>query len=328
VQRVFIMDDAVQFLPLYLRFVRGVIDASDLPLNVSRELLQQDAGVEAIRGALTRRVLDMLKKLAGDDAGKYQTFWDEFGQVLKEGLAEDTAQRERLAALLRFSSTHGGAKQDQPLADYVSRMRPDQRKIYYLTADSHSAASASPRLEIYRQRGIEVLLLTDRIDEWVIGYLPEFDGKPLRDVGRGELDLEGIGRDDEAGDEAESEAALKGLAEKVKRYLREHVADVRLSRRLTDSPSCLIIGEHDLGRQMQQVLRAAGQEVPEAKPVLELNPRHPLVQRLNAESGDARFGDLSLMLFEQAMLAEGEPLPDPAGYVRRMNKLLLELSAG
>lgn len=328
VQRVFIMDDAVQFLPLYLRFVRGVIDASDLPLNVSRELLQQDAGVEAIRGALTRRVLDMLKKLAGDDAAKYQTFWDEFGQVLKEGLAEDTAQRERLAALLRFSSTHGGAKQDQPLADYVSRMRPDQRKIYYLTADSHSAASASPRLEIYRQRGIEVLLLTDRIDEWVIGYLPEFDGKPLRDVGRGELDLEGIGRDDEAGDEAESEAALKGLAEKVKRYLREQVADVRLSRRLTDSPSCLIIGEHDLGRQMQQVLRAAGQEVPEAKPVLELNPRHPLVQRLNAESGDARFGDLSLMLFEQAMLAEGEPLPDPAGYVRRMNKLLLELSAG
>jgi len=327
VQRVFIMDDAAQFLPLYLRFVRGVIDASDLPLNVSRELLQQDAGVEAIRGALTRRVLGMLKKLAADDAAKYQAFWDEFGQVLKEGLAEDTAQRERLAALLRFASTHGGEKQDQSLADYVSRMRPDQRKIYYLTADSHSAASASPRLEIYRQRGIEVLLLTDRIDEWVIGYLPDFDGKPVRDVGRGELDLEGMDRDDGAGGEPGDEAALKGLAKKVKRYLREQVADVRLSRRLTDSASCLIIGEHDLGRQMQQVLRAAGQAVPEAKPVLELNPRHPLVQRLNAESGDARFGELSLMLFEQAMLAEGEPLPDPAGYVRRMNKLLLELTA-
>ena len=328
VQRVYIMDDAAQFLPLYLRFVRGVVDASDLPLNVSRELLQQDARVEAIRGALTRRVLDMLKKLAGDDAAKYQTFWDEFGQVLKEGLAEDPAQRERLATLLRFATTHGGEKQDQSLADYVSRMQPGQRKIYYLTAENYSVASASPRLEIYRQRGIEVLLLTDRIDEWVIGYLGEFAGKPLRDVGRGELDLEGIGTDGDAGDEADVEAAMKGLAKKVKRFLRERVADVRLSRRLTDSPACLVIGEHDLGRQMQQVLRAAGQEVPEAKPVLELNPRHPLVQKLNAEFEDARFGDLSLMLFEQATLAEGQPLTDPAGYVKRMNKLLLELSAG
>lgn len=327
VQRVFIMDDAAQFLPFYLRFVRGIVDASDLPLNVSRELLQQAAGVEAIRGALTRRVLDMLKKLAGDEPAKYQTFWDEFGQVFKEGLAEDPEHRERIAALLRFSSTRNGdGQQDQSLAGYVARMQPGQQKIYYLTAEGHATASASPRLEVYRERGVEVLLFTDRIDEWVIGSLGEFDGKPLRDVGRGELDLDGIGAGTDAAEDSALEEEMKGLAKKVQRFLRERVEAVRMSRRLTDSPACLVIGEHDLGRQMQQVLRAAGQDVPNAKPVLELNPRHPLVRRLNGEADDARFGDLSLMLFEQATLAEGEPLPDPAGYVRRMNRLLLELS--
>ncbi|MGH8495299.1 MAG: molecular chaperone HtpG [Gammaproteobacteria bacterium] len=327
VQRVFIMDEAEQFLPLYLRFVRGVVDADDLPLNVSRELLQRNPAVDAIRGALTRRVLDMLARLAREDAGNYQTFWNEFGQVLKEGLAEDPEHRDKIAALLRFASTRTGEDtQDRSLADYVAGMPPVQQKIYYLTAASPAAAGSSPRLEVCRKQGVEVLLLTDRIDEWVVGHLTEFDGKPLRDVGRGELDLEGI----EAGADAEEEEALagemKGLAKKVQRFLRERVGEVRLSRRLTESPACLVIGEHDLGRQMQQILRAAGQAVPDTKPALELNPHHPLVKKLNGETDDERFGDLSLMLFEQATLAEGEPLPDPAGYVRRMNRLLLELS--
>ncbi|CAN5202319.1 molecular chaperone HtpG [soil metagenome] len=324
VQRVFIMDDAQQFLPLYLRFIRGIIDANDLPLNISRELLQQNPTVDAIRSALTRRVLDMLKRLAREEAEKYATFWSEFGQVLKEGLAEEPDNRDKIAGLLRFATTKSD-KQDQSLAGYVARMQPNQQKIYYLTAVSPAAAKASPRLEVYRKQGVEVLLLTDRIDEWVVGYLPEFEGKPLRDVGRGELDLEGIGSGANSVEQL-PEGEMKGLAKKVKRFLRERVSDVRLSRRLTDSPACLIVGEHDPGRQIQQILRAAGQSVPEAQPVLELNPHHPLVRKLNAESDEARFGDLSLMLFEQAVLAEGEPLDDPAGYVQRMNKLLLELS--
>ena len=318
VQRVFIMDDAEQFLPLYLRFVRGIVDSNDLPLNVSREILQEDPAVTTIRNALAKRVLDALSRLDDDD---YNTFWDEFGQVVKEGIAEDFANREAIMKLLRFSSTgNDGEEQRTSLSDYAGRMREGQKKIYYLTADSLAAARQSPHLEVFRQRSIEVLLLTDRIDEWFMTFVNEFDGKPLQDVTRGELDL-----DDEAS--AEDQAEDDGLAERIKDALAGRVESVRRSTRLTDSPACLVLGEHDMGAQMRRLMEATGQSVPDSKPHFEFNPDHPLVAKLDGEADEDRFADLVKVLFDQASLAEGQSLADPGDYVRRVNSLLLELLA-
>jgi molecular chaperone HtpG len=324
VQRVFIMDDAEQFLPLYLRFVKGVVDSSDLPLNVSRELLQQNPELTAMRGALTKRVLDMLGKLAkGDDYGK---FWAAFGQVLKEGLVEDFANKEKLAKLLRFATTHSGtAAQDQSLDDYLSRAKDDQGKIYYILAENYATAVASPHLEQLRERGIEVLLLTDRIDPWVVDGIGEYGGKTLVDIGRSALDLpDGDGSISQDVMNAEHKSLLK----KIKRVLRDRVEAVNVSRRLVDSPACVVSGDDDLSPQLRRMLEASGQEVPESKPILEINVDHPLVGRLSAESDDGRFGELSHILLDHALLAEGSQLDNPAEYVRRMNKLLLDIDSG
>ncbi len=327
IQRTFIMDDAEQFLPLYLRFVKGVVDSADLPLNVSREILQKSPAVESMRNALTKRVLDMLDKLAKDSPEDYQTFWDTFGQVLKEGPAEDFANRDKVAALFRFATTHGeGDRQDQSLQDYIGRMPEGQDKIYYLAAESHLAARHSPHLEQLRSKGIEVLLLSDRIDEWMMSYLHEFDGKSFVDVARGELDLGKLEGEDEKKEREKLAEAHQGLVERVQAALGERVETVRATNRLTDSPACLVVGAQDLGLQMRKILEAAGQEVPEGKPVLELNPAHPLVERLDQEADADRFASLATVLFEQAQLASGVPLADPAAYVQRLNGLLLELS--
>ena len=318
VQRVFIMDDAEQFLPLYLRFVRGIVDSNDLPLNVSREILQQDPAVATIRNALAKRILDALSKLDGDD---YDKFWDEFGQVLKEGIADDFANRETIMKLARFSSTEkDGEEQRVSLTDYVGRMQESQKKIYYLIADSLSAARQSPHLEIFKQRGIEVLLLADRIDEWFMTFVNEFDGKPLQDVTRGELDLDGEAKPE---DPADGDA----LAKRIKDVLEGRVESVRRSTRLTDSPACLVLGEHDMGAQMRRLMEAGGQSVPDSKPHFEFNPDHPLVSKLDGEADEERFGDLVKLLFDQASLADGQALADPGDYVRRVNSLLLELLA-
>ena len=318
VQRVFIMDDAEQFLPLYLRFVRGIVDSNDLPLNVSREILQQDPAVATIRNALAKRILDALSKLDGDD---YDKFWDEFGQVLKEGIAEDFANRETIMKLARFSSTEkDGEEQRISLTDYVGRMQESQKRIYYLIADSLSASRQSPHLEIFKQRGIEVLLLADRIDEWFMTFVNEFDGKPLQDVTRGELDLDGEAKPE---DPADGDA----LAKRIKDVLEGRVESVRRSTRLTDSPACLVLGEHDMGAQMRRLMEAGGQSVPDSKPHFEFNPDHPLVSKLDAEADEERFGDLVKLLFDQASLADGQALADPGDYVRRVNSLLLELLA-
>ncbi len=325
VQRVFIMDEAEQFLPLYLRFVRGIIDSNDLSLNVSRELLQQDATVEAIKGALTKRVLDMLGKLAADDAGKYQGFWDEFGRVLKEGPAEDFSNAEKIAGLLRFATTHTEhEKQDQSLADIVLRMKEGQDKIYYVTADSYKSACSSPHLEVFRKKGIEVLLLSDPIDEWVMGHLREFDGKELRDIRRGELDLDDEKKEDK---KEQDDGEHKAFLDRLREQLKDDVEEVRLTDRLTDSPACLAIGEYDMGAQMRKILEASGQSVPDSKPIFEINVEHPLISRLDAEQDEQRFGDLAAVLLDQARLSEGQQLDDPGAYAKRLNRLLLELSA-
>ncbi|MEE4184621.1 MAG: molecular chaperone HtpG [Gammaproteobacteria bacterium] len=327
VQRVFIMDDADQFLPLYLRFVRGVIDSNDLSLNVSREMLQQDAHVEAIRGALTKRALDMIGKLAADeDPARYQAFWDEFGKVLKEGPAEDPANQDKVAPLLRFASTHSGDKtQNVGLADYVSRMQEGQDKIYFLTADSYNSAKSSPHLEVFRKKGIEVLLLTDPIDEWVTGHLREFDGKELVDVSRGQLDLSELGEDQAESTEALNEAH-EDLLKRITEVLGDDAKEVRVTQRLTESPACLVTDQYDMGQQMRRVLEASGQAVPDAKPIFEINPQHTLVQRLEGETDAERFADLTRVLFDQAALAEGRQPQDPGAFVQRLNRLLLDLS--
>ncbi len=322
VRRVFILDDAEQFLPLYLRFMRGVIDADELPLNVSRELLQHDPEVEAIRGGLTRRVLDLLEKLAADDPAKYAGFWKEFGRVLKEGPAEDHANRERIAKLLRFTSTRSaGDEPDRSLDDYRAGAPEGQRHIWFLTADSLAAARSSPHLEIFRKRNLEVLLLTDPIDEWVTGHLAEFAELKFRDIRRGELDLAEGG-----GDGKEESAAPAGehaaLLERLKAALGDEVEKVRVSERLTESPACLSMGEFDMGPQLRRILAASGQAVPDARPILEINPAHALLKRLATEQGEARFGDLAQVLFEQALLTEGRPLKDPGAFVQRVNRLL------
>ncbi len=327
VQRTFIMDDAEQFLPLYLRFIKGVVDSNDLSLNVSREILQKDPNIDAMRSALTKRVLDMLSKMAKSEPENYTTFWKEFGQVIKEGPAEDFSNREKIAKLLRFASTHTDtAEQNQSLEDYVARMKDGQEKIYYIAAENFNTAKSSPHLEVFRKKGIEVLLLSDRVDEWLMSHLQEFEGKNFQDVGKGELDLGKLDSDEEKQAQEKVAEQLKPLLERVKSALGENVSDVRITHRLTDSPACVVVGQFDLGAQMRRILEAAGQKVPESKPIFELNPEHPLVKKLEAEANDSRFSDLTHVLFDQANLAEGAQLQDPAAYVQRLNKLLLELS--
>ena len=331
VQRVFIMDNAEQFLPLYLRFVKGVVDSNDLPLNVSREILQEDERVGSIRSALTKRVLTTLENMAKKDAADYQAFWKEFGEVLKEGAGEDFANREQLCKLLRFASTASeGPDSSVSLADYAERMVEKQERIYYLVADSHDNARSNPHLEVFRKRSIEVLLLFNRIDEWLMSNLSEFDGKSFQDVTRAGLVLpgeeeKGDDGEDSANDAAKDDAEEDPLAERIQGALGDRVESVRRSNRLTDSPVCLVQGEFALGRQMQRIMEAAGQAAPPTKPSFEYNAEHPLLQRLDQESDADRFAELVLVLFDQATLAEGDALPDAAAYVGRINRLLLEL---
>lgn len=323
VRRVFIMDDAEQLMPQYLRFVRGVIDSNDLPLNVSREILQDSKDIEAIRAGSVKKVLGLLEELAQSSPEKYAAFWREFGRVLKEGVGEDPANRERIARLLRFASTHADTDAEiVSLTDYVSRMKEGQRAIYYLTADSFAAAKSSPHLEVFRRKGVEVLLLSDRVDEWVVGHLTEFDGKPLASVAKGDLDLGALEDEAEKAQRRHEEGELKPLLERVRAALAERVAEVRVTHRLTESPACLVAGEHALGAHLERLLKTAGQKVPVSKPILELNPRHPVVRRLGEEADDARFADWSHLLFEQALLAEGGQLEDPGAFVRRLNQLM------
>ncbi|WP_248750546.1 molecular chaperone HtpG [Pseudomonas sp. MWU15-20650] len=327
VQRVFVMDQAESFLPLYLRFIKGVVDSNDLSLNVSREILQKDPIIDSMKSALTKRVLDMLEKLAKNEPEQYKGFWKNFGQVMKEGPAEDFANKEKIAGLLRFASTQGnGAEQIVSLAEYLARAKEGQDKIYYLTGEKYEAVKDSPHLEVFRKKGIEVLLLTDRIDEWLMSYLSEFDGKTFVDVARGDLDLGNLDSEEEKKEAEEVAKAKEGLVERIKTALGDAVSEVRVSHRLTDSPAILAIGEQDLGMQMRQILEASGQKVPDSKPIFEFNPAHPLIEKLDGEQSEERFGDLSHILFDQAALAAGDSLKDPAAYVRRLNKLLVELS--
>ena len=323
VRRVFIMEDAEHLMPGYLRFVRGVIDSNDLPLNVSREILQESKDVESIRAGATRRVLGLLEDLAENQKDKFTTFWKEFGRVVKEGVGEDHANRERVAKLLRFASTHTDtADEATSLADYVARMKPGQDKIYYATAESFAAARSSPHLEVFRKKGLEVLLMHDRVDEWLVGNLPEFEGKALASVARGGLDL---GDESEKKEAAEKSKEFGELTARIKTALGARIKDVRVTMRLTESPACLVADEHDIGGNLARILKAAGQKAPESPPILEINPSHPIVLRLKHE--EKRFDDWAALLFEQALLAEGGELEDPAGFVKRLNGLLLELSA-
>jgi molecular chaperone HtpG len=325
VRRVFIMDDAEQLLPAYLRFVRGVVDSNDLPLNISREILQESRDIEAIRAGCTKRVLGLLEDLAGNQKDKYAGFWKEFGRVLKEGVGEDLANRERIAKLLRFSSTHADSEeQSVSLADYAARMKEGQDRIYYVTAETFLAAKNSPHLEIFRKRSIEVLLLSERVDEWLVANLPEHEGKSLASVAKGALDLSKLQSEDERKEEAKQAGGHRALVAKLKDALGDRVKDVRVSSRLTQSPSCLVADEHDMGGNLSRILKAVGQKGPHAKPILEINPAHPMVQRLNEER--TRFADWGNLLFDQALLAEGGQLEDPAGFVRRMNELMLEMA--
>lgn len=324
VQRTFIMDEAEQFLPMYLRFVKGVVDSNDLSLNVSREILQQDPAVDSMRGALTKRVLDMLGKLAKTD--DYAGFWKEFGPVLKEGPAEDHSNQEKIAKLLRFSTTHTDAQeQDQSLEDYVSRMQEKQEKIFYVVAENFNTAKHSPHLEVFRKKGIEVLLLSDRVDDWLMNHLREFDGKEFADVGRGALDLATDSEEDKAEQEKLAKAS-EGLIERLTAVLGEKVAEVRATSRLTDSAACLVVGEFDMGAQMRRIMEAAGQEVPDSKPILEVNPQHPLLEMLDEQQDEDQFAELAAIVFDQAHLAEGGQLDDPATYVSRLNKLLVQMA--
>ena len=327
VQRTFIMDEAEQFLPLYLRFVKGIVDSNDLSLNVSREILQKDPNVDAMRSALTKRVLDMLDKMASKKPEDYQAFWKEFGQVIKEGPGEDFANREKIAKLMRFSTTHtDNEAQDQSLDDYISRLQEGQDKIYYVAAENFNTAKNSPHLEVFRKKGIEVLLLSDRVDDWMMSHLREYDGKTLQDVGRGALDLGELDTEEEKKEKEKVDKELEGLVKRAKDVMGDRVDEVRLTHRLTDSPACVVVGEADMGAQMRRLLEQAGQSVPDSKPIFELNPEHPLVQKLDQEPDEDRFADLVNILFDQATLAEGGQLLDPAAYVGKLNKLLLELS--
>ena len=327
VRRVFIMDDAEQLMPLYLRFVRGVVDSADLPLNVSREILQESKDIEAIRKGCTGKVLGLLADLAANEKEKYAQFWGEFGKVLKEGVGEDFANKDKIAGLLRFASTDANnADETVSLADYIGRMKPEQDKIYYVTAETFNAAKNSPHLEIFRKKGIEVLLLSDRVDEWVVSHLTEFEGKELVSVAKGGLDL-GKLQDEAEKQEQEKEAGeFKELTDRIAKSLGERVKEVRVTHRLTDSPACLVADEHDVSGNLARILKAAGQKAPNSQPILEINPKHPVVLRLKYE--EAKFDDWSAVLFEQAMLAEGGQLDDPASFVKRINDLMLSMSLG
>lgn len=326
VQRTFIMDDAEQFLPLYLRFIKGVVDSNDLSLNVSREILQKDPNIDSMKSALTKRVLDMLDKMATSEPENYQKFWETFGQVFKEGPAEDYANREKIGKLLRFATTHtGAATQDQSLDQYIERMKEGQEKIYYVVADNHNTAKNSPHIEVFRKKGIEVLLLSDRIDDWLVGHLRDYKEKAFQDVTKGELDLGSVETEEEKQQQEQAEKQFESLTERMKKILDDQVTDVRITHRLTDSPACLVVGEDEIGSQMRRLLESAGQKVPTSKPTIELNPTHPLVIKLDQEADEDRFSDLAKVLFDQASLAEGGHLVDPAAYVTRLNKLLLEL---
>ena len=322
VRRVFIMDDAEQLLPPYMRFVRGVVDSNDLPLNVSREILQHSRDVDAIRSGCVKRILGLLEELAESDKNKYATFWSTFGKVFKEGFIDDPANRDKLAKLVRFASTTSGSDaQTVSLADYVGRMKEGQKAIYYVTADTYAAAANSPHLEIFRKKGIEVLLLYDRIDEWLVSALDEYDGKPLHSVAKGALDLDELA-DAEEKAEAEREAtALKPLAERIAKALGERVKEVRVTHRLTDSPACLVVGEGELSSNLERLLKATGQKAPNVVPILEINPHHPLIARLQTATDD-QLGEWSRLVLDEALLAEGAQLEDPAGFVRRLNALM------
>ncbi|PIQ43730.1 MAG: molecular chaperone HtpG [Gammaproteobacteria bacterium CG11_big_fil_rev_8_21_14_0_20_46_22] len=323
VQRVFIMDNAEQFMPMYLRFVKGIIDSNDLPLNISREILQSDRTVESIKAALTKRVLDMLEKMAKNEPQKYDECWQVFGKVLKEGPAEDFTNRERIAKLLRFATTHTDSeKQTVSLEDYVARMPESQTKIYYVSAESFQAAQHSPHLEIFRKKGIEVLLLSEPVDEWLVSHLMEFEGKSLHSVARGDLDLGDMDDKETKEQQKEAEKTYESTLKQAKEVLGEAVKEVRLTHRLTDSPACVVADENDMNANMQRIMAAMGQAMPEVKPILELNPGHALIKRLRDEADDARFADLAHILFDQSVLAEGGQLKDPASFVKRVNKLL------
>lgn len=324
VQRVFIMDDSEQFLPNYLRFVRGIIDSNDLPLNISREILQGNKVVDSMRSAIIKRVLSMLEDLA-KDKDKYTIFWQQFGQVLKEGPAEDFTNKEQIAKLLRFASTHtDSAIQDVTLDDYIARMPAGQDKIYYVSADTFNAAKNSPNLEIFRKKGIEVLLLTDRVDEWLMAHLTEYAGKKFQSVAKGGLELGDLDDKAEVEQQQKITSDLQPTLDKIKELLKDQVQEVRVTRRLTSSPACIVSGEHDMTPQMERLMRAAGQNVPHSKPILELNPEHVMVQKLQQQSDAGKFADWTWILFDQAVLAEGGQLEDPAAFVQRLNKLLLE----
>ncbi|MHA3904844.1 molecular chaperone HtpG [Castellaniella sp. WN] len=323
VKRVFIMDDADQLLPAYLRFVRGVVDSADLPLNVSREILQESRDVRAIREGSAKRILGLLEDLAKDRPEEYAEFWTQFGQVLKEGVGEDPANKDRIAGLLRFASTQSDSPaQTVSLADYIARMKEGQDKIYYLSADSYAAAAHSPHLEVFRRKGLEVLLLSDRVDEWMLSYLREFEGKALASVAKGGLDLDALADEEEKKQQAEAAEAFKPTIERLKTVLGERVKEVRATARLVDSPACVVVDEHELSPHLLRMLKAAGQDAPEVKPILEVNPQHALVKRLEAQP-DESFGDWAELLLDQAMLAEGAALKDPAAFVKRVNALLL-----
>ncbi|HNC03320.1 MAG TPA: molecular chaperone HtpG [Agitococcus sp.] len=327
VQRVFIMDDAEQFLPMYLRFVKGIVDSNDLPLNVSRELLQSGKVVDSMKSALTRRVLDMLTSMADSKAEDYAVCWAQFGNVLKEGVAEDQSNQDKVLKLLRFASTlSGDAVESVALADYVARMKEGQEKIYYLTAENFTAASQSPHLEVFRKKGVEVLLLTDRLDEWLMTHLTEFDGKQFQHVAKGDLDLGSLSSEEDKKAEEQLQETSQPLVERLQKILADKVQAVKATQRLTDSPACLVRSQYDLGAAMRQLLEASGQKLPESKPTLEINPSHPLVARLSNTNDDARFETLALIVLDQATLAEGSALADPAAYVKRLNSLLMELA--
>lgn len=332
IKRTFIMDDAEQFLPMYLRFIKGVLDSADLPLNISREILQSTPMVDSIRAALTKRVLDMLSKLATNEPEKYASFWSQFGAVLKEGPSEDHSNREKIAKLLRFaSSATDSSEPSVGLTDYIERMKEGQDKIYYVTGDSHSVVANSPYLEVFRKHDIEVLLMSDRIDEWMMGYMTEFDGKSFQDVARGELDLSAIIGDDKKSDSKQSNDKDKAdpeqddeLLTRIKSLLGERVEDVKATNRLTSSPACLVVGEHDMGEQMRKIMQAAGQSVPDSKPILEVNTEHPLVTKLAEVKEDDSAARLASVLFDQAALSAGRQLDNPAQFVQELNKLMFE----
>lgn len=327
VKRVFIMEDAEQLMPRYLRFIRGVIDTNDLPLNVSREILQGSKTIDSIRAASVKKILSELAKMAKKNAEKYATFWKEFGQVIKEGPGEDLPNKEALAKLMLFSTTETGSEeQTVSLADYVGRMKEKQDKIYYITAESFAAAKNSPHLEVFRKKGIEVLLMAERVDEWLTNSLTEFDGKSLQSVAKGDLDLGELADEEEKKAQEETDKNFADLVERVKTALGDNVKDVRITHRLTDSPACLVVDDMDMSANLERMLKAAGQEVGGTKPIFEINPEHPMVMRLKDELDDDRFSDWSSILFDQALLAEGGQLEDPASYVKRLNTLLLQVA--